>query len=115
MKDSTGGSIGDSLWILCNQVGIPDWIISYLDKAQEGVKTKFQAAVRKFRIKLYWSEKGRHQQNYKAEGEINVLKRKLQVLMTKRNVPKQLWDFGLIWCAEILSRTAHGPDTCTGY
>ena len=44
-----------------------------------------------------------------------MLKRKWQVLITKRNVPKRLWDFGLICCAEILSHTARGPDTCTGY
>ena len=74
MKYSTGNSIGDSLWNLCNQVGIPDRIIADLAKAQEGVNTKFQAAVRKLRIKLHWYEKGQHQQNYKAEGEINVLK-----------------------------------------
>ena len=57
MKDSTSDSIGGSLWNLCNQVGIPDWMIADLSKAQEGVKTKFQAAVRKLRIKLHWSEK----------------------------------------------------------
>ena len=44
-----------------------------------------------------------------------MLKRKWQVLMTKRDFPKQLWDFGLIWCSEILSCTAHGPDARIGY
>ena len=38
MKDSTGDSIDDSLWNLCNQVGITDRIIADLAKAQEGVK-----------------------------------------------------------------------------
>ena len=115
MKDSTSNSIGDSLWNLCNQVGIPHQIIANLAKAQEGVKTKFYAAFRKLRIKLHWYEKGRHQQNYKVEGEINVVQRKWKVLMTKQNVPKQVWYFGLILCAEIIARTAHRPDSCTSY
>ena len=38
MKDLTGNTIGDSLWNLYNQFGIPDQIIADLDKAQEGVK-----------------------------------------------------------------------------
>ena len=52
MKDTTGDSIGDSLWNLWNQVGIPDRIIYDLAKAQEGVNTELQAAGRKLWIKL---------------------------------------------------------------
>jgi hypothetical protein len=60
-------------------------------------------------------ENGCHNQNYKAESKINVLKRKWQALMLKLNVPRRLWDFGLVLCAEIMSRTARGPDRRTGY
>ena len=35
--------------------------------------------------------------------------------MTKKNVPKRLWDFGLVYKSEILSRMAHGNDRQTGY
>ena len=35
--------------------------------------------------------------------------------MTKKNVPKQLWDFGLIYKAKIMSQVAHGSNNHTGY
>ena len=35
--------------------------------------------------------------------------------MTKKNVPKRLWDFGLIYEAEMLSRMALRDDRRTGY
>ena len=35
--------------------------------------------------------------------------------MTKKKVPKRLWDFGLIYEAELLSRMARGDDRRTGY
>jgi hypothetical protein len=35
--------------------------------------------------------------------------------MTKKNVPKRLWDFGLVYKSEILSRMACGNDRRTGY
>ena len=35
--------------------------------------------------------------------------------MTKKKVPKRLWDFGLIYEAELLSRMARGEDRRTGY
>jgi hypothetical protein len=35
--------------------------------------------------------------------------------MTKKNVPKRLWDFGLVYKSEILSQMAHGNDRRTGY
>jgi hypothetical protein len=35
--------------------------------------------------------------------------------MTKRKVPKRLWDFGLVYESELLSRMARGSDRRTGY
>jgi hypothetical protein len=35
--------------------------------------------------------------------------------MTKKNVSKRLWDFGLVYESEILSQMAHGNDLQTGY
>ena len=35
--------------------------------------------------------------------------------MIKKNMPKRLWDFGLIYEAELLSRMARGDDRRTGY
>ena len=35
--------------------------------------------------------------------------------MVTKNVPRRLWDYGIKWEAEIMSRTAHGRDGRTGY
>ena len=115
MKYKTGDSIRNSLWELCNGVGIPAELIADLASAQEGAKTKFMALVKKMRIIVHWSEKGRHLQNHKVDGEISLLKQRWYNIMDQRRVPKRLWDFGLVWCAEVLSMTAQGPDGRTGH
>ena len=35
--------------------------------------------------------------------------------MTKKRVPKRLWDFGLVYESKLLSRMARGTDHQTGY
>ena len=35
--------------------------------------------------------------------------------MHKKKVPKRLWDFGLVYESELVSRMAHGRDRRTGY
>ena len=35
--------------------------------------------------------------------------------MAKKEVPKELSDFGLVCKAEIMTRMTHGSDSCTGY
>ena len=115
MKDATGDSIGNSLWKMCNGVDITDELIADIASAQEGAKTKFMALVKKMRIIVHWSEKGRHLQNHKVDGEISLLKQRWYNIMDQRRVPKRLWDFGLVWCAEVLSMTAQGPDGRTGH
>ena len=35
--------------------------------------------------------------------------------MMKKNVPKWLWDVGIIYKAKIMSRMTHGSHNCTGY
>ena len=50
----------------------------------------------------------------KAERYIGTLPRKCKNRMAQLQVPRRLWDYGLVWEAEILSRTASGPDGRTG-
>ena len=45
------------------------------------------------------SEPRRPEQN-PAEGGIREIKRRWYHIMTKKNVPRRLWDYGLIWIAE---------------
>ena len=59
-------------------------------------------------------EKGTGKQNHKAECVIGLLKQRWQRLMADLQVPKRLWDYGLIYEAGILSRVARGQKNRTG-
>ena len=67
------------------------------------------------RIMLHTTEQGRKNQNHAAEREIGFLAKWWKLRMTKKNVPKRLWDFGLVYESELLSRMARGLDRRTGY
>jgi hypothetical protein len=57
---------------------------------------------------MHFAEKGRSKQNHRAESEIRELKQRWKICMTDRHVPSQLWDYGLVYIAEILSIIARG-------
>ena len=65
---------GDSLWELINDVGIPDRLYADLAAEHTGTNTEFQQQVRKFHIQMHYAEKGRKNQNHRAEREIGILK-----------------------------------------
>jgi hypothetical protein len=52
---------------------------------------------------MYNAEKGHSSQNHKAETEIHELKARWKACITEQQVPKQLWDYGLVYISEILS------------
>jgi hypothetical protein len=57
-------------------------------------------------IKLHTAEQGRKNQNHAAEREIGFL---------KKNVYSQLWDYGLVYKGELLTRMSCGDDGRSGY
>ena len=61
--------------------------------------------VRKYGIEHHVSEPHRPQQN-RAEAVIREVKRKWFRQMTKRRVPRRLWDYGIVWVCETMSLTA---------
>jgi hypothetical protein len=67
------------------------------------------------RIKLHTTEQGRKNQNYAAEREIGFLSKRWKLRMRKKKVPKQLWDFGLVYESELLFCMAQGKDLRSGY
>ena len=66
-------------------------------------------------IILHTTEQGRKNQNHAAEREIGILDKRWKLQMTKKNVPKQLWDFGLVYESKLLSQMALGTTGRTGY
>ena len=60
--------------------------------------------VRKHDNKYHISEPDMHNQN-PVEGVIREVRRKWFRTMVRRRVPRPLWDYGVIWCSEIMSLT----------
>ena len=42
----------------------------------------------------------------KAESVIKIIKGKAKRIRVQSNIPKRVWEFGMVWEAEIYSRTA---------
>ena len=106
---------GHSIVDFTDEVGVPQFLMT--DQAGEftGENTEFVKHCRRMRIQLRHKEKGRYNQNHAAEREIGFLSERWRRRMTKKYVPRRLWDFGLVYEAEILSRLSRGRDGRTGY
>ena len=101
---------GKSLVDFTDDVGIPEHLIT--DGATEftGKHTEFVKKVCRMRILLQTTEQGRKNQNHAAECKIGFLAKRWKLQMMKKNVPKHLWDFGLIYESKLLSRMACGSN-----
>ena len=104
-----------SLIEFTDDVGIPESLITDCAVEFTGKATDFVKQARRMRIDMYTTEHGRKNQNHAAEREIGFLSKRWLLRMTKKKVPKRLWDFGLIYESELLSRMARGDDRRSGY
>jgi hypothetical protein len=104
---------GTALKAFAEDVGVPNRLTVDGASEQVGPKSAFYKQALFLQTKLMQTEPYTQRQNF-AENTIGRLKRKFKQRMTKLNVPKRLWDYGYVWEAEILSRTASGPDLRTG-
>ena len=105
---------GDSLRELINDVGIPDRLYADLAAEHTGRNTEFQQQVHMFHIQMHYAEKGRKNQNHRAEREIGILKSRWKNQMAAKGVPSRLWDYGLVYESEILSRISRAPNERSG-
>ncbi len=96
---------GDQLIELTHDVGIPNELIMDGAREQTGANTTMMKEIRRLKIKWHTTEPHSPWQN-KAENAIGIIKSKHHNRMVRRKVPKIFWDFGVIWEAEIYSRTA---------
>ena len=111
---TSNSQIGQTLTDFSDDVGIPDTL--YTDAAIEAVgpHTDFSREVNRLKIRLRRTEPGRSNQNFAAEREIGELKKRWRNRMLKHNVPKRLWDFGLIYESSLLNRIPRGRHDRTG-
>jgi hypothetical protein len=105
--------IGKTLQHFVEDVGVPDELV--FDGAAEhtGKNTEFQSNARYFKIKLRQTEAATPRQN-RAELAIRELKKKWRDRVVRLKVPFRLWDYALVYEAEIMSRTARGQSKRTG-
>ena len=111
----TKADAGISLVDFTDEVGIPHVLMTDLASEFSGQHTTFIKHCRRMRIQLNHKEKGRYNQNHAAEREIGFLSERWRRRMAKKSVPRRLWDFGLVYEAELLSRISRGRDGRTGY
>ena len=95
---------GDKLLSLIQQVGIPNEI--HRDGAPEMRGTsKFNQVCQEYRIKSTYTEPQSPWQN-KCENVIGVLSKKLKARRARR-IPMCVWDYHIVWEAQIYTRTVH--------
>ena len=100
---------GQALRQFVRDYRVPEQLTSDGASEQTGPKTEFMQIsrlVRKYGIEHHVSKPHRPQQN-RAEAVIREVKRRWFRQMTKRRVPKRLWDYSIVWVCETMPLTAN--------
>ena len=92
----------DALKVFCGDFGVPYNLTFNGSKEQTGKNTTFMKEIRKHNINYHASEVDMHNEN-PVEGIIREIRRKRFRTMVRRRVPRSLWDYGMVWCSEIIS------------
>ena len=99
INSMTGDAIGQTLIDFIHDFGVPQDLTFDGHKSQVSAGSLFMRTIKKYHIKFHVSEPRKPEQN-PSDGGIRELKRRWYHLMTKRNVPRRLWDYGITWIAE---------------
>ena len=115
MESKGSANIAMALQEFIDDVGIPETLVCDFASEQTGKSTEVMKIIRGANIKLRIAEKGRGiTQNHRAETEIREVKTKWKTRMRSNQVPARLWDFGLVYIAEVQSILARGVDKRPG-
>ena len=95
---------GDALKLFCQEFGVPESLTFDGSKEQTGKKTEFMQQIRLHGIKYHIAEPGVMNQN-PVEHVIGEIRRKWYRTMIRKRVPRALWDYGMTWVSDIMSRT----------
>ena len=96
---------GEALRTFIEEVGIPTTLVVDGANEQVGAKSGFFKTAQTYHVDLRQTEAYSPWQN-RAEDAVREVKRKWKHRSTARTVPKRLWDFALVWEAEIMSQTS---------
>ena len=110
MESKASSNIATALNTFFDDVGVPAELTCDLASEQTGKNTDVMKLIRRLNIKLRPVEKGRGiTQNSKAETEIREIKTKRKARMREAQIPSRLWDYALVYIAEVQSLLARGP------
>eukprot|EP00957_Ditylum_brightwellii_P197293 15030969-Ditylum_brightwellii.AAC.1 len=87
---------GEVLKIFCQEFRVPEKLTFDCFKEQSSHNTDFMKEVRTQSIDYHISESDLHNQN-PVEGVIWEIRRKWYPTMIRKQVPRQLWDYGSCW------------------
>ena len=93
-----------------DDVGHPESFVTNRVMEFTGRHTEFIKEAQCMCIMLHTVEQGHKNQNHAAKCEIGFLAKQWKLQMTKKKVPKRLWDFGLMYESKLLSHMARGTD-----
>ena len=95
---------GDALRLFFQEFGVPERLTFDGSKEQSKPGTEFMKHIRTHSIDYHISEADLHNQN-QAEGAIRELRCKWYCTIIRRRVPREMWDYGIIWVSETTSLT----------
>jgi hypothetical protein len=96
---ASGDQVGYSLSDFIHEYGAPEHLTFDGAAVQVGSGTRFKDNLQRAEIKHHVSAPRRPNEN-PAEGSIREVKKRWYRMMTKKNVPKRLWDYGISWVCE---------------
>jgi hypothetical protein len=99
LRRANGDQVGYSLSDFIHEYGAPEHLTFDGAVVQVGSGTRFKDNLRRAEIKHHVSAPRRPNEN-PAEGSIREVKKRWYRMMTKKNVPKRLWDYGISWICE---------------
>ena len=95
---------GQALKLFCQEFGVPESLTFDGSKEQTGKNTTFMHQIRSHGINYHIAEPDVKNQN-PVEPVIGEIRRKWYRTMIRKKVPKVLWDFGMTWVSDVMSRT----------
>ena len=109
-RKEVGWTLGDFI----HKTGVLESLTANLAPEMTGSNTDFMKYVYRYNTGIHWAEKVHHWQNYRAKREIGILKQRWHKRMADWYILGWLWDYRLVYEAEILSWMLRGHDGRSG-
>jgi hypothetical protein len=107
--------VGRSLTEFTDNIGIPDLLWSDGAPKMTGNNTEYVREANRLKIRQRITEQGQSNQNHASEREIGELKKRWRNRMIKKNIPRRVWDYGLVYEADLLRFIPRGNFGQTAY